>query len=211
MGVLPDEEIKIMTEEYGLTIKDAMSLISLNEGGRVEYFRNVVDEVLSMDGNQDQKHVGRLVGNWVLHEMGGLTHVDADEENPLRMTAEGDCVIDYKNLASLIHYLDTNKITGKSAKRVLAKLFEQGLSGMENTTKEVIEEAGLWFHPLSNEQYEELARSVLDMKVVEQILAGKDGKINFLVGQMMRKDGDGKVDPQVATAVLRRLIEEHRK
>jgi len=69
----------------------------------------------------------------------------------------------------------------------------------------------LWFSPLSDEEYEELARSVLDMKTVEEILAGKEGKINFLVGQMMRKDSEGRVDAVTARTVMLKVIEEHRK
>jgi aspartyl-tRNA(Asn)/glutamyl-tRNA(Gln) amidotransferase subunit B len=49
------------------------------------------------------------------------------------------------------------------------------------------------------------------MKIVEEILSGKKGKINFLLGKMMRADAEGRVDAKEATAVLGRLIEEHRK
>ncbi|EHK99635.1 putative Glutamyl-tRNA(Gln) amidotransferase subunit B, mitochondrial [Glarea lozoyensis 74030] len=206
LGALPDEEIKLLSTDFGLTVKDAMSLISLNNGGRYEYFRNVVDELLPLS-NQDLPTTGRLVGNWVLHEMGGLTHVLADEENPLRMTSDGDCIIKHQDLASLIHLYTTDKITGKSAKRVLQLLFVNALEGKEKSTHEVIEEQGLWFMPLSEEEYEELARSVLDMEVVKQILAGKEGKVKFLLGQMMRSDRDGRVDPRRAEGVLRGVIE----
>ncbi|TVY43155.1 Glutamyl-tRNA(Gln) amidotransferase subunit B, mitochondrial [Lachnellula occidentalis] len=208
LGVLPDHEINILVDDYGLTTKDAMSLVSLNEGGRHEYFRDVVDEVQRLAPEQDLKEAGRLAGNWVLHEMGGLSNVEIDEEDPLRMTSDGDCIIPSTELAQLIHYLDTSKITGKSAKKVLSELFS---SGGSKSTDNLIDEAGLWFVPLSDAEYEELAKSILDTRVVEQILAGKDGKINFLVGQMMRKDGDGRVDPQQAAVVLRKLIEEFRK
>jgi aspartyl-tRNA(Asn)/glutamyl-tRNA(Gln) amidotransferase subunit B len=211
LGILPDEEINILTQEYGLTVKDAISLVSLNEGGRAEYFRNVVDEYLILSPEEDLKKVGRLCGNWVLHEMGGLTHHLASEENLLNMSSEGDCVIPHQQLAQLIHCLDTNKITGRTAKKVLAKLYTSRLQGKEETAKNIIERESLWFTPLSDEQYEELARSVLDMKIVEEILAGKQGKINFLVGQMMRRDGDGKVDAVTARTVVLRVIEEHRK
>lgn len=211
LGLLPDDEITTLVEEYGLTTKDAMSLISLNEGGRYEYFRNVIDDIYKIAPNSDLEKTGKLVGNWVLHEMGGLSHPDADEENPLRMNSDGDCIIPHQSLADLISALDTGGITGKSAKKVLAELFSLGLRGEDKSTSQVIDEAGLWFRPLSATEYDELARSVLDMKVVEEILKGKEGKINYLVGQMMRKDAEGRVDPQRAVEVMRRIIEEHRK
>jgi len=211
LGVLPDDEIKLLVDDYGLTTKDAMSLISLNEGGRYEYFRDVLDDVNVLAPDLGLKKTGKLVANWVLHEMGGLSHPDADEENPIRMTSDGDCIIPHQCLADLIFSLESNKITGKSAKKVLAELFSLGLRGEQKSTNQVVDEACLWFSPLSAEEYDELARSVLDMKVVEEILKGKEGKINYLVGQMMRKDGDGRVDPQQATAVMKKIVEGFRK
>ncbi|KAH6721632.1 glutamyl-tRNA amidotransferas-like protein subunit B [Leptodontidium sp. MPI-SDFR-AT-0119] len=209
LGVLPDEEVNILVEQYGLTVKDAMSLVSLNDGGRIEYFRNVLDEYKTAE--VDLATAGRFCGNWVLHEMGGLTSPNADEENPLRMTGEGDCIIPHSSLATLLTYLDSNKITGKTAKKVLARLFENGLEGNGDSVEAIIDQEGLWFSPLPNEEMEALARSVLDDKTVEEILAGKTGKINFLLGKLMRLDVDGRVDAQQATAMLRQVIEEQRK
>ncbi|KAE8445542.1 hypothetical protein EG329_013306 [Mollisiaceae sp. DMI_Dod_QoI] len=210
MGVLPDEEVNILVESYGLTSKDAMSLASLNGGGRVEYFYKVVDAYQLLGSDEDLSKVGRLCGNWVLHEMGGLSHLEANEENPLGITDVGACLISPVHLAQLLKFLNLDKITGRTAKKVLAELFEAGIRNAKITPEEIINRNGLWFRPLSDEEYVELAKSVLDLVVVEQILAGKTGRINFLVGQMMRKDADGRVDAQQATAVLQRLIEEHR-
>ena len=209
LGVLPDQEINILVEEYGLTTKDAMSLVSLNDGGTAEYFRNVVDEYLLLSPNEDLKKAGKLCGNWVLHEMGGLTHDLADEENPLNMTPSGSCLIPASELAQLLHYLSTDKITGRTAKKVLAELFASGLYKRQDTAKSIICREGWWFTPLSEAEYEGLAKEVLDAngKVVEEILAGKQGKVNFLVGQMMRGDQDGRVDASRAREVVMKLIE----
>ncbi|KAH7395446.1 glutamyl-tRNA amidotransferase-like protein subunit B [Cadophora sp. MPI-SDFR-AT-0126] len=209
LGVLPDEEVDILVEQYGLTVKDAMSLVSLDDGGRVEYFRNVVDEYMTPDMNLAT--AGRFCCNWVLHEMGGLNHATADQENPLKMTSEGDCIISHSSLASLLRYLDKDKITGKTAKKVLALLFENALEGKNDTVEAIINKEGLWFTPLPNEEMEALARSVLDDKTVQEILSGKTGKINFLLGKMMRLDADGRVEAQQAIAMLRKVIEEQRK
>ena len=210
LGVLPDAEIKTLVEEYGLTTKDALSMVSLNDGGRVEYLRNVVDHLLNLNSQRDLAATGKLAGNWVLHEMGGLVSDASEEDNPLRMTNEGDCIIPHQNLAELINHLDNNRITGNSAKKILRLLFETGSAKEQKEVKQIIDEEGLWFKPLSATEYDELARNILDMKVVEEILAGKEGKINFLLGKMMRADGEGRIDAKEATAVLRRIIEEHR-
>jgi aspartyl-tRNA(Asn)/glutamyl-tRNA(Gln) amidotransferase subunit B len=212
LGILPDQEINILVEDYGLTTKDAMSLVSLNDGGTAEYFKNVVDKYLLLSPNEDLEKVGKLCGNWVLHEMGGLTHDLADEENPLQMTPDGSCLIPARDLADLLHYLSTDKITGRTAKKVLAELFVSGVYKRHDTAKGVIYREGWWFTPLSEAEYEGLAKEVLDanVKVVDEILAGKQGKVNFLVGQMMRGDQDGRVDASRAREVVMKLIDERR-
>lgn len=211
IGVLPDEEISDLVQNFGLTTKDAMLLVSLNEGGRVEYFHNVLYHLSNFSKEKDSKRLGKLVGNWVLHELGGLVSDTTEEENALQMTSDGECVIPATALAPLISYLDTNRITGKTAKKVLVSLFENWSKGVETLPVDIIEKEGWWFKPLSKKEYEDLARSVLDTKVVEEILSGKTGKVNFLLGQMMRKDSKGRVDPIEATNVLKRLIREHSK
>ncbi|RFU34268.1 hypothetical protein B7463_g2048, partial [Scytalidium lignicola] len=216
LGVLPDEELNILVEEYGLTVKDAMSLMALNDGGRVEYFWNVVDELLQLKLEDKQTRLGKLACNWVLHEMGGLTS-DSEEDysNPLQITASGECIIPSHELATLIHHLDSKRITGQTAKRLLASLFEaaRGPNAVKGGVEQLIEENGLWLRPMSEQEYDELARSVIEnnMKQVEDILKGKMGKIMFLVGQMMREGEEGRVEPQEAEKVLRRLVEEYRK
>jgi aspartyl-tRNA(Asn)/glutamyl-tRNA(Gln) amidotransferase subunit B len=216
LGVLPDQEIATLTDTYGLTTKDAMSLVSLNNGGRAEYFRNVVEQLVLLSGDADLRRLGKLAGNWVLHEMGGLVSDAAEEENALRITSDGDCVIPDIQLSSLIHYLDSNQITGKTAKRLLSSLFENETNGMRESVKEMIDEGGLWFTPLSEEKYEELARSVVDAhpQIAEEASVrdkkGK-GRLNFLVGQMMRKDDEGRMDPQRATKAIEQIIDEYRK
>ncbi|KAM3086375.1 hypothetical protein ACMFMG_000512 [Clarireedia jacksonii] len=206
LGVSPDEELKILTKGYGLTMKDAISLVSLNDGGRVDYFRDVVDSLMAMKPGENVHRFGKLASNWVLHEMGGLVSDIPEEENPLQFTIEGGCIIPHSELAKLIFHLDQNKITGKTAKRVLHILFEK-----RDSVDNIIEQEGLWLKSMSMDEYEDLARSVLDMKVVEEILAGQEGKLNFLLGKMMRLDGEGRIEPQMAREVLKRIVEEHRK
>ncbi|CZR68830.1 related to PET112 protein [Phialocephala subalpina] len=211
MPVLPDEEINTLVEEYGLTAKDAMSLTSHDNGGRAEYFYNVVDDYMKLIPDQDLSTAGRLCGNWVLHEMGGLSHPEANEGNPLGITDTGDCLIKATSLAHLLHLLIGKKITGKTAKKVLAELFEAGIQNVDTGPEAIVDRLGLWYTPLSNREYVDMAKTVLDANVMEEILAGKTGKLNFLVGQMMRMDTEGSVDPQQATAVLQKLIKENWK
>ena len=116
-------------------------------------------------------------------------------------------------MALLLHYLHAERITGKTAKKVLSTLFEHGLNGNDRlNVKDIVDQENLWFSPYSEAEYEELGKIIMALndKVVEEILAGKEGKINYLVGQMMREDKEGRVDALKAGAVLRRLVEELR-
>jgi aspartyl-tRNA(Asn)/glutamyl-tRNA(Gln) amidotransferase subunit B len=148
--------------------------------------------------------------------MGGLASDAGEEGDALQMTSEGDCVIPDIQLSSLIHYLDSNQITGKTAKKLLPVLFENETKGVMKSVKDMIDEGGLWFIPLSDEQYEEIARSVVEAhpQQVEEVLGGGKkgkGKLNFLLGQMMRRDEEGRMDPQRATKVIEEVIEKSRK
>ena len=226
LGVLPDEEINMLSLDYGLSVKDAMSLVSLNEGGRAEYFRDVIDEFVALSNSinpnetLDLKRVGKLVGNWVLHEMGGLTSSpDFDgEDNPMRMSRDGDCIIPAKELASLLLYLDTKQITGRAAKNVLSELYASGLRDEVVTTEGIIDFGEMWFTELGEVELQKLASEVVkeEETAVAEIL-GKgvqdkraQGKLNFLVGRMVKEGGEG-VDALSARKVLVSVIEELRK
>lgn len=210
LGVLPDAELAILQDEYGFTVKDAINLVSLNEGGRVEYFRNVVDVLALLKPEEPQTKLGKLASNWVLHELGALIADSTDEENPLGFTSFGACLISYSQLAHLICYVEEGKITGKTAKKVLKMLFENGLMGKEVSVEDVIEEEGLWLEKMGMEEYEELVRRVCEeeMRTVEEILEGKTGKINFLLGKVMKGDTEGRVQPIIVREVLGRVVEE---
>ncbi|KAK4243536.1 hypothetical protein C7999DRAFT_44680 [Corynascus novoguineensis] len=47
IGVLPDAEIDELIEKYGLSAKDALSLMILDDGARIQYFYNASSELTS--------------------------------------------------------------------------------------------------------------------------------------------------------------------
>jgi aspartyl-tRNA(Asn)/glutamyl-tRNA(Gln) amidotransferase subunit B len=72
---LPDDHFRILTSPdycYNLTFKDAKTLMSLDDGGRVEYYKNVTDEVrrrlANSEGCGENDHIvtktGKMTGNW---------------------------------------------------------------------------------------------------------------------------------------------------
>jgi aspartyl-tRNA(Asn)/glutamyl-tRNA(Gln) amidotransferase subunit B len=57
--------IESLTAEYGLTTNDAGTLLSLEDGDRLDYFFDVVSRLQGFDLPEvDQAHLGRVAGNW---------------------------------------------------------------------------------------------------------------------------------------------------
>ena len=194
-------------------MKDALTLVSLNDGGRVEYFYKVIDELGRLNPGQDgPKRFGRICGNWVLHELGGLVSETSEEEDVLRIDFEGRCIVPANQLAQIIHHLEAKLITGKTAKNLLFKVFDNETNGiLKSSVLSMIETDNLLIRPMSADEYDELAKRVIEPKVIEQILKGKDGKVMYLVGRMMRLGEEGRVEPQEAERVIRNLIKAYKE
>ena len=108
-------------------------------------------------------------------------------------------------MVSILQNLDQGKITGSTAKKILAMLFD----GDEREVNTIIEQDDLSLQRLSREEYILMAQALLNKepKKVEQIQKRKHfGKLQFFVGQMMRQ-GSGKVEAQKAEAVLKELLD----
>ncbi|KAM7201105.1 Glutamyl-tRNA amidotransferase subunit B, mitochondrial [Rhypophila sp. PSN 637] len=242
MGLLPDQEIDQLVGRYGLSTKDAMALMGLDNGARVQYFYRVLDQVEERLGlgvvredednvvalagtaavndaesgemrRREQKHA-LLAANWCLHELGKLTEVASD----LGMTADGECAIPSGDLATLLAHLYKKEITASVAKELLWSIFRGEI--VTGRVTDVIEEQSLWFDELSYDEYADLADEVVEAqeKVLgefvrfQQGLAGKkgypQGKLMFLVGQMMRSGPEHRMDPASAERIMRQRLEE---
>jgi aspartyl-tRNA(Asn)/glutamyl-tRNA(Gln) amidotransferase subunit B len=66
---LPNTMIENLTDEYGLTTKDAGTLLSLEDGDRLDYFFEVLSQLqeLNLPG-VSQAHLGKVTGNWYVIE-----------------------------------------------------------------------------------------------------------------------------------------------
>lgn len=107
-------------------------------------------------------------------------------------------------MVEILSNLDKGRITGTSAKRLLATIFE----GDTRAVNTIIKQDNLSLRRLSRDDYLAMAQDILDEhpKKVEQIQQEKQyGKIQFFVGQMMRR-GEGKVEAGKANNVLTELL-----
>jgi aspartyl-tRNA(Asn)/glutamyl-tRNA(Gln) amidotransferase subunit B len=204
LPALPDELVDLLVgPKYCLSIEDAKPLIELDDGARLEYYWDVVDVLNCLHPVTDEGpriSAGKIAGNWVLHELGGLlTKADLPWDSQ-RVPAQA--------LAEIIDQLWQKHITGPTAKLVLAMVFE----GDRRPIKQLLEDENLFLQPLSREEYIVLAREAMakNPQMVLQIRESKQlRKLGWFVGQMMRMGEKGRIEAQRAEEILKEIILDH--
>ncbi|CUS11528.1 unnamed protein product [Tuber aestivum] len=221
---LPDEILEKLTgTEYHLSVKDAQTLMMWDEGevGVISYYKDVVGKVttalgaLAVANQKKGKEVGKTVGNWLIHELGGTltTHSLPWSLNPLTATT----------LSSLIIHLLTNNITSSTAKSLLSTLFSPGET---RTVEQIIEQEDLAIKPLSEAELEEVVRRVVtsdddsgrSVSVLARIRGLRDedgergekkrkGLASFFVGKVM-KELEGRVRAEKVEGAVEKILRE---
>lgn len=217
LAASPDSELDSLISQYGLTAKDALSLINLENGACVQYFYKVLS---SLEGKlkADQaempefKTYAALVGNWIIHELGRLTTYKAGPlaARDLSFTPEGDCAqVSDSDLSQLLYHLVRKQITGKVAKELLFAIY---LNEIEGGVTQAIRDNDLWFKEISEAEYEQLADEAMEgeQKVLQEFVDYKkfpQGKLMFLVGKMMRLGPTERIVPANAEKIMRAKVE----
>jgi aspartyl-tRNA(Asn)/glutamyl-tRNA(Gln) amidotransferase subunit B len=210
LPTLPDRLLLQLRDSntYGLSKTDAQIFLSIDNGERLEYYQDVIESVMALQESEDLGSKGSLevspklslvASNWVLHELGSLLSTSGKPWSENRVTVS--------HMAQLIHEILSVRLTGSAAKQVLRLIFE----GDRRSVLRIIEQEGLAFRPLLDAEYEELASRVMEQNpaVVEEIrMRGKQGKIMFLVGQIMRQGEDGRVEAKKARFFLQQALEK---
>lgn len=203
---LPDSTISRTLKDFGLSMKDAKTLFSFDDGKRLEYCADTIDLVskkLSAQGlndDQNQAKVGKLVANWVLHEIGGLLTSDGREWSDLTITTE--------ELASLLANLMSKQITARVGKQILQQLYEED-SDERTSVDARIDEGNLRLRPISREEYIELAQSIMNENpdMVSAVRdKGQKGKTMWFVGQIVRRAEEGTVEAEKAKEIIEELL-----
>ncbi|THX88651.1 hypothetical protein D6D05_01671 [Aureobasidium pullulans] len=203
---LPDSTISRTLNDFGLSMKDAKTLFSFDDGERLEYCAetiNLVSKKISAQGlndDQNQAKVGKLVANWVLHEIGGLLTSDGREWSDLTITTE--------ELASLLANLMSKQITARVGKQILQQLYDED-SDDRISVDARIDEGNLRLRPISREEYIELAQSIMDENpdMVNAVRdKGQKGKTMWFVGQMVRRAEEGTVEAEKAKEIIEELL-----
>ncbi|KOS18044.1 Glutamyl-tRNA(Gln) amidotransferase subunit B [Escovopsis weberi] len=219
LAVLPDVELDKLVSHYGLTPKDASSLIALDNGARIQYFYRVLSlfsERFDAESGAEKpgiKSYATLAANWIIHELGRLTTYKAGPlaAGDLVFALSGDCEqVPAQELSLLLYHLHRRHITGKVAKELLVAIY---LGDIVDGVQQTIEANDLWFQEIPADEYAALADLAMqgEEKVLQEFLDYKkypQGKLMYLVGKMMRLGPTERIDPSAAEAIMRGRIEQ---
>ena len=206
---LPEDTVERVQEDYGLSAKDARTIAALDDGDRLEFMEETVDLAMrKLDlPPTEQAKVGKVTGNWVLHELGGLLTTSNTDWSDLAITPT--------ELADIVVHLQQKSITSRVAKQLLATLndlpAEIASADEQNrpTVDQLIEDGNLRLRPLTEGGYAELAQQMVSENP-DMVAAvrdkGQKGKVMWFVGQMVRRGEEGTVEPEKAREVVEKLL-----
>jgi aspartyl-tRNA(Asn)/glutamyl-tRNA(Gln) amidotransferase subunit B len=179
---LPDAKRERFTRDYALPAYDAQVLTV--ERPLADYYESVVKAT---------KATPKIAANWVMGELAGALNRDGLHIGASRVSAA--------TLASLLDKITAGTISGKIAKEV----FEALWAG-EGTVDQIIEKRGL-VQISDTGAIDKLVADVIaaNPAQVEQLRAGKQQVLGFLVGQVM-KASRGKANPQQVNDALRKHL-----
>lgn len=171
-----------LIEEYGLSVYDANVLTS--ERSLSDYFESAVQAY----GGEAKK-----IANWVMNDLMRAMNDLGLSPDELKMTPA--------YLAEMQQLIDKNTINNTSAKKVLVKVVETGMS-----PGKVVEKEGLASVSDEDAIREIVAKVIADNPdEVASYRDGKDSLIGWFMGQVMRASR-GKADAKTAQALLQELL-----
>ncbi len=181
MPLLPAQRRAFFEQQYGLNSYDAGVLTITRQ--TADYF----EEAVKLGATP------KTAANWIGTDILGKLNAEHKEI--------GESPIKAKDLAELIKYIESGKISTKMARDIFAKAWESGKS-----VKELVESSGET--QVSDEaQLEAWAKEALEQspKAVADYKAGNIKAVGALVGLVMKKS-KGKANPAVLNQIFAKLL-----
>ena len=178
---LPDARRRRFIEQYALPEYDAALLTQTR--GVADYF----EDTAKLSGNP------KAASNWVMGEV--LRNM---KERAIAIAA---IPISPSALAGLIAIVEKGTISSTVAKDVFAKMYDSGRGAAEIVAAEGLAQIS------DASSLEPIVGRVIaaNPDIIAEIKAGKDRKLQFLVGQVM-KETKGKGDPKIVTDLMKAAI-----
>jgi aspartyl-tRNA(Asn)/glutamyl-tRNA(Gln) amidotransferase subunit B len=180
---LPEDRFARYADKLGLPAQDAAVLVSEREIG--DFF----DAAAGAD-----PALAKKVANWVINEV--LARVpDA------RQLSSADQPVKPAALGELVALLDKGMLSGKQAKEVFARMWQE-----RRTAGEIVAAEGL-SQVSDTGALEAACRQVVESNPdeVAKFKAGRAQLMGFFVGQVLKQTG-GKANPKTVNEILRRLL-----
>ena len=181
MPLLPAQRRAFFEQQYGLNSYDA-GVVTITRQ-TADYF----EEAVKLGATP------KTAANWIGTDILGKLNAEHKEI--------GESPIKAKDLAELIKYIESGKISTKMARDIFAKAWESGKS-----VKELVESSGET--QISDEsQLEAWAKEALEQspKAVADYKAGNTKAVGALVGLVMKKS-KGKANPAVLNQIFAKLL-----
>ena len=181
MPQMPDVKYKIYTQQYGLNASDALRLTEDRQIS--ELFENAVKA--GADAN--------ACANMILVDLYALLKEQGCDISGVKLS--------YTDIASLVKMTKNGSINNVTAKKVLAKVVQTGLSPEDIVKKEGLTQVND-IGEISNivrEVIKENPQSAADIK------AGKTKAASFIVGRVMRLT-KGKANPALVNQIIDEII-----
>ncbi|MFA6271713.1 MAG: Asp-tRNA(Asn)/Glu-tRNA(Gln) amidotransferase subunit GatB [Patescibacteria group bacterium] len=197
---LPDEKRKRFHEELGVSYSQAVVLTYSQK--IADFFEDTITELIAWVQSQEDKSVldektekklVQMAVNWITTELFKLIKESQIEPEKIKISPE--------NMAELVKMVYLGEINSSAAQLVMRVMFEKG-----SDPSQVVEEKNLKQMNDSSEIELIVKKIVADNeKAVADFRSGNVNVLQFLVGQVM-KETKGKVNPKVATTMLKEII-----
>jgi aspartyl-tRNA(Asn)/glutamyl-tRNA(Gln) amidotransferase subunit B len=187
---LPEDRFARYTTAVGLSVQDAGVLSS--EKDIADYYDTAVKAAGGGDASL-QATIGKKVANWLINEVLRLT--DA------RGLAASDVAVPPGALAELITLVEKGTLSGKQAKEVFARMWQE-----RRTAGDIVAAEGM-AQVSDTDAIEAECRKVVEANpdVVARFKGGDAKLIGFFVGQVLKATG-GKANPKSVNEWLRKLL-----
>jgi aspartyl-tRNA(Asn)/glutamyl-tRNA(Gln) amidotransferase subunit B len=184
---LPEAKVARFISEYGIPVYDADVLTT--DKSLANYFEVVA---------RAHKGEAKKASNWIMVELLRLLNEFniGVEKSPVSAT----------ELAALLNAVHEGRISGKQAKDVFIKMFDE-----KKGADFVINELGL-VQISDTTALEDIANKIVasNPTQVEQYLSGKDRVFGFFVGLMM-KETKGQANPQIANDLMKKILDSKKE
>lgn len=180
---LEDSKKERYINEFGLTNKQIIFVLS-----NMEYIRlfEEANDIISKP---------KEIANVLMSDVAAYVNENIVNPIDLKVTAE--------TIAKYVSLLENGKLNSKTGKKVLKEMLENG-----GDPETIMKEKGL-IQITDEKQIKEMVEKVIsnNPESVQDILAGKDRAVKFLVGQVM-KESRGKANPEIVNKEIVDQIEK---